>query len=231
MIRLSASLIKDYISCRKKAFYRLTQPEQAVPSEDMVIGSIIHKILESGWDSNYSESLEYARSLLAEYNLLGISTKKIDKIDLSLKNYFNIFSSLVSKDDLIEYSFQIQYNSDAILVGKFDRITKDGVVIDWKTESVTPSSVDRDIQYIIYYCSYKKLFEKEPKKVLNISLINGKIVEFIPDEYYIKELYNFIIPDIISEIKSNKYIRNGLFNRACNICQFNSICFKELRNL
>lgn len=231
MIRLSASFIKDYISCSKKAFYRLTQPEQAIPSEDMVIGSIIHKILESRWDSNYSEASEYAMSLLAEYNLLGIDTKKIDKINLSLKNYFNIFSSLVSKDDLIEYFFKIQYNPDVILVGRFDRITKDGVVIDWKSESVTPSNIDRDVQYIIYYCSYKKLFDKEPKKILNISLITGKIVEFTPDEYYITELYNFIIPDIISEIKSNKYVRNGLFNRACNKCQFNSICFKELRNL
>lgn len=233
MIRLSASFIKDYLSCYRKGFYRIQSPEEAVQNDDMIVGTIIHKVLENKWNTSYSEANKYANYLVTKYNISDPNPLRMGKISRSLRNYFNDFSSLLSKEDIIESFFKIPYkdSSDVLMTGKFDRITKDGLIIDWKSELTTPASISGDIQFIIYYETYKKIYKKEPKKVLNVSLVNGKVVEFIPDEYYITELYDKVIPDIISNIKAGNTSRTGLYSGACYSCQFNGICFKELKGL
>ena len=45
-VRLSASLIRDYIVCPKRAYYRLYEPEQAIADAPTNIGIIVHALLE-----------------------------------------------------------------------------------------------------------------------------------------------------------------------------------------
>ncbi len=229
MIKLSASLIKDYLSCPKKAYYRINFPEQAVQTEEMVAGIIVHEILEQYW-MNRVLALKSIDEKIKKYNLSNDYLK--NNIKICINNFFNSFHYLTSNTDEIEKYFKIPYSKDVTLVGKMDRITKDSVVIDWKTSPKNMGNfISNDLQFIIYYKAYTILYSKEPRNVFYISLLKNKIVEFVPDNNYIEELWNIIIPDLAIKIKNKEFNHTGLFNDSCRNCQYQTICFKELNKI
>jgi len=231
MIKLSASLIKDYLSCQKKGYYRINHPELSISTDEMIIGDVVHKVLENCWDKDKKTSIEYANYLLSKYNILDPTFKSIDKINRSITNFFGNFIYLLSKGDKIELNFEIPYlpNLGEVLIkGKIDRVNKDGCIFDWKTTLKIPKNIDNDIQFIVYYMSYITLYKEPPKKVFYASLISGKLIEFQPKSYYINYLYNNIIPSLIDDIKRGKFERTGLFNNSCLNCQFQVDCWKNL---
>ncbi len=228
MIRLSYSLIRDYLSCPKRAYYRINFPEQSVQTEEMITGIIVHEILERYW-TNRILAINSIDELIKKYNLSSDYLK--NNIKICINNFFNNLHYLVNTGDDIEKFFRIPFNKD-IMVGKFDRVTKDGVIIDWKTSPKTMGNfISNESQFIIYYRAYQIMYGKEPTHIFYVSLLRNKIVEFIPDWKLINELWDVVIPNIANEIRNKNFTRAGLFNDSCKNCQFQAICFKELNNL
>ena len=130
MILLSASAIKDFITCERKYWYRRYASDLAEPSEPLIRGRVVHEVIEKYWDDPESG-----------YFFLVVSGDNQDEFNFDLAkakghldSFYTSFSPILQRDDLIEQKFKIKYRDGVYLVGTFDRvIPKTGVVIDWKT--------------------------------------------------------------------------------------------------
>lgn len=225
MIKISASLIKDYLSCSQRAFYRLYEPQESIETEYMAMGTVVHNAIEKYWD-NYERAFEYVNEQLELLNLPeDLDTRRVG---LSLKNFFNTFTPFLTDMDKIEEYFKIPFKKGVYLTGKLDRVTWDGIIFDWKTSFKVPDSIDNDIQFIMYHYAYRKLYGKLPEKVYYVSLPKNKMVEFIPRKEYLNHFEQVLIPNIVEAIKKKMFVREGLYTGACDNCQFQTVCFKEL---
>ena len=223
---ISQSAIKDFIACNKRYYYRRFFPEESKKTDEMVVGIIVHTVLEKEW-KDYSNALKLADELILEYNL---SASYIQKITLMVRTFFEFYQDLVNENDLVETKFSVPhfnfiYEGDVSLVGKFDRINLErNTIIDWKTGKLP---YPNDIQSIIYYNTYKQLYNRSPT-LIYVSLSETKMSTYIPDQLYTDILYNEIIPSMIEAIKSDSYSHTGLFTWACKRCNYKDFCFKEL---
>lgn len=227
-LRLSASMIKDFLSCQKKAYFRLNAPEEQEQTYQMAVGSIVHDTLEKYWN-DYDKAIEFADNQIKRYNL----KRGVSVVYKSLGNFFDNFTYLVHDTDEVERYFKVPYSAEVNLVGKFDRITKDGVLIDWKTGGIVPTDISSDAQFILYEYAYKKIFGDYPKRIFYVSLPSVKIIPYERNEALANQLFNEVIPYVIENlsynIKNNSFVRNGLFGyKTCDNCPFSDICYKEI---
>lgn len=218
-IYLSASSIKDFISCPQKVLYRRTKPFPEVKSRAMIVGEIAHKAIEVGWSN---KKLAY-KVIEDGIEREGLSSK--DRVDLQF--YVDIFHlnfrHLLSKEDLVEYNFKISLYDDVFIVGKIDRISN-GNLFDWKTGAKIATRLEGDVQCIIYDFAYRKIFGKEPASICLGALAKGELIPYRRDEFYVKELFDRVIPRMIKTIKNETYERLGIFNHSCFNCSYKLGC-------
>lgn len=232
MITLSQSSISDYLACSQRYKYRLTMPEEAHPTQEMSVGNIVHKALEMKWGADRNDRYQFTMSLASEYN---IDISGIDRINECLLAYDSWFVGgevgdlyrRFSDNDLCEYYFKEKLYDDVYINGKIDRIVTDGdIVIDWKTGSTQRTYLGTDIQSILYYMMYNKIFGKYPQ-VMVVNLLKQKLVAFQPNKKYIDTLMNSIIPMIVYQIKNKVFYKEGYFNYSCRNCPYIGICDKD----
>jgi CRISPR/Cas system-associated exonuclease Cas4 (RecB family) len=214
MINISASLVKDYITCSKKVDFRRGRPETAIQTPDMFAGTIVHKIIEDDTD-NYEKFID----------ALELDYSRKNKIKICMSNYQVNYKMLTSNKDEIEKYFKYSFSKGVNIVGKFDRILPDGVVIDWKSNVSVPKTLDNDIQFLMYHEAYKQIYNKEPHSVFGIFLLKNKMIRYNHNEFFRTVVYHDIIPSIISAIKKGDFSREGIFKGICDNCSYRSICY------
>jgi CRISPR/Cas system-associated exonuclease Cas4 (RecB family) len=222
-IYISASLIKDWLDCPRKVSYRLNSPEMSIQTPEMFLGTIVHETLEKHWDDK-THALEW----------VDYKTEKL-KLDEKLRakgrscviNYFTHFANLTSDEDKIEYKFKIPFR-DSFLVGKMDRITKSGCIIDWKTSVRRTSNISGDPQFILYSYVYEKVFGRQPSGAMKIHLPNNEIATYVRNPILEYNMINDIIPTIIESIKSGLLAPSGLFSGKCYRCSCSEACKSDL---
>jgi hypothetical protein len=222
-IKLSASLIKDWLACKAMPFNRINFPEEVVPSREMHIGNAVHFSIEHGW-TNMESSMVYLEKYRKYFDY---TPQEKDFILKCLNNFHSVFRGFLSEEDLVEKKFSIDIGNDVRVVGKIDRITSDGKIFDWKTDRKVPSSISKSPQFIIYDWAYRKLFDKQPVGVYFASLTEGSLISKKKDALSENELFESIIPAIVSDIRNNKFPRTGLFTGTCFRCQYKKSCLKE----
>jgi CRISPR/Cas system-associated exonuclease Cas4 (RecB family) len=227
-INISASLIRDYLSCPTKVFYRINHPETSIQSKEMLLGEIVHKAIETSWD--FPELAKEYVTRLSRSKLPGDWDSELFATTC-IKNYWEIFRGMLSENDQIEKFFKIEFSEGVYIVGKMDRVTSDGLVIDWKTNRKTPKSITYDPQFILYHWAYTKLFNKQPKGVYYASLTDGSILRLSPDTPHYKSLFEDLIPSIISDIKNQNLPKTGIFTGACYRCPYKEACLQEEKNV
>jgi CRISPR/Cas system-associated exonuclease Cas4 (RecB family) len=222
-IYISASMIKDYLDCPRKVYYRINHPDLSVQTPDMIVGNIVHSTLERAW-SDRDDAILYSAAQVAQSNLSG---KYIDKVALCVNNFFDFFQPLVTGKDEIEYKFKIPYGR-AFIVGKMDRVTSGGYVIDWKTSTNHTSNVSRDPQFILYHYVYEQIFKIEPTLVLRANLIDGSLDTYLTDKIMEYSIINSVIPIIIESLDRQSLSPTGLFSGKCSRCPYLDACHKDL---
>lgn len=236
MLYLSASAIKDYMECPRRYYYRRYFKSEAIPTEALSIGTVVHDTLETYWE-NREQAFEYANMKAMSYN---ISTKGVEKINQQLEKFFESFVWMLTPSDSIELEFSIPISTGCRLVGKIDRITQDRILLDWKTGSgyqITPDKLSKDPQFIIYDWAYERLYGRRPTATYYASLGLAKLVKFDRNKQYENILMNDIIPSIAREIQSKEFNTScGLptgffkFSNPCANCVFREVCHSELAN-
>lgn len=226
MINISASSLKDFLTCPAKLYYKVNFPDTSVLSKELQIGLFVHDIIEHTATLSSEEREYYLQDNLNKYNFQGTDFEVIDRC---IQNYEKNFTNMVSDDDLVEQSFSFG-NGEYNIRGRFDRIIGGGsTIIDWKTSRKPPKSIDTDVQFILYYEAFKHLYGHYPANVLYIALQTGNIIRFNPIKAYIDSLYNEVIPNYINFITRQSYPRYGLYsNYACGFCQYKKVCYDEL---
>lgn len=222
-IFISASLLKDYLECPRKVFYRLNFPELSVQTPDMIVGIIVHSTLEKFWNDKDAAD-KYAKEQMEKSKL---SPKYCEKAYLCISNFFNYFSFLVSYDDKIEYRFKIPFGT-AFIVGKIDRITSSGYIIDWKASPMSFRVTSRDPQFILYQYVYEQIFGKPSTGALKVCLVDGKAMPYSRDKVVEYSIINNVIPAVIVSIRDNVLLPIGLFTAKCARCPYIAACHKDL---
>jgi CRISPR/Cas system-associated exonuclease Cas4 (RecB family) len=224
LIRISESLIKDFLLCPKRADFRINYSGESIQTSKEATGSIVHAVLERSW-RNSKEALEEIEIQIRKYNLKSDS-KLIYKC---IANYFSTFRNMVGEGDTVETFFNIPFSKGVQLVGRIDRITTNGIVIDWKTGESEPEDIERDIQCMFYYLAYKKLYGREPSGVYLAFLAKKKLIMYKPNPLLLNKLEYEIIPTVIRGIKNQEFPHNGLFQyHACKNCNFINSCWGNL---
>jgi hypothetical protein len=189
----------------------------------MIVGNIVHSTLERSWDDEDS-AIMYADDLSKKNKL---TPKYCDKVRLCISNFFLLFSFLVSDNDKIEYRFKIPFGT-AFIVGKMDRITSSGIIIDWKASVTFSGTISRDPQFILYQYVYEQIFEKSPTSVLKVCLVDGGIIPYSRDKIVEYSIINNVIPAAIISIRDNVLLPIGLFTKKCYQCSYITACYKEM---
>jgi len=223
-IYLSASSINDFVRCPQKVLYRFKKTVPAEVSKDMVAGEVIHYVIEKGWNNR-----EKAKSIL-DNEVKVRDLRKADATNLSfmLDIFFLNFAGLLGEKDLIEYNFKIPLYDDVFIVGKIDRIYR-GNVLDWKSSAKLPSRLDNDIQCIIYDWAFKRIFGNHPASLCVAGLSTGQLIPFVRNDFYVREVFEKIIPRMIKAVRHDEYERLGMFNHSCFRCPWKTGCLQGSR--
>jgi PD-(D/E)XK nuclease superfamily len=224
-VYLSASSIRDFIKCPQMVLYRITKPFPIIMSKEMIVGNIMHTVLEKEWKDR-DRALNLLKELAKEKNL---PKSVVGNMEFQLDLFFFNFKNLLTDEDAIEYNFKVPMFEDVYLVGKMDRISK-GRVFDWKTGNVSKHT-EKDVQCMIYNYAYEKLFNKKPSEINLVSLSEGTLYPYMENSLNVEELFSNIIPRMIKTIRNSSYERLGIFNYSCFRCQFKQGCLKEVENV
>jgi predicted RecB family nuclease len=227
MIYLSASSISDFLACSKRYKFRIFDSdfaEKELGNTRQNVGIVVHKILEDRWDHRDDV---YNSKLISDYKITDPALIKL--IGICLNNFYRTMVPLLNYQDKSEYSFKIKYNKDVNIVGRMDRITKDGTIYDWKTSSELPTSIDSDIQFILYHWAYKQLFNKEPQNIFLVSLLKNRLVKYSINNFYYQQLMEEVVPSLIKDITNKTFYREGIYKNICKNCAFKRICLEEGR--
>lgn len=224
MIYLSASSIKDYMVCPTRLYFRKNHSENSVSTDEQGVGLAVHKTTEEKWKER---DKTYEQLIITQYNLND--DKLVSHYNRCMSNFYRSFSPLLSKEDFIEYHFNLKFNKDITIVGKIDRLnSKTGSVIDWKTSNVLPLDLSNDPQFIIYHWAVKEIFGLNPS-VLLVNLARNKTLSYKPHKGFTDVLFNEVVPSIAKTVDKGIYPRHGLFKKsACDSCSFKETCWKDL---
>jgi hypothetical protein len=225
-IFVSASAIKDYISCSQKVYYRIFEPELKVSNREMIMGEIVHTAIEKAW-KNKDVALNLASSLCTKREVDAVGIQSVEHF---INTFFERFTPLLNLDDQVEKFFKVKMYDDVYLVGKFDRISK-GTIIDWKTNANPPKKIDNDPQFIIYHLAYSLIYQKEPEGIYFASLKDGSLIRYKESKEHSETLIEKIIPQFVSDVRKKEFTKTGLFTGACYRCPYKIPCLgSEAKN-
>lgn len=221
---ISASMLNDYLLCSNKVFYRIFVKGISVPTEYMLIGTVVHKAIESFWnDKNKAilQSKNHAKQL-------NLAQKNINYIEHCIQTYFDNFEKFMTDKDEIEKNFKIKLYDDVHLVGKIDRISN-GVIYDWKTSTKPPTKLLGDVQFIVYNYAYNLLYGKPPVASFLASLSTGNLVPYEHSDTHSVELFENVIPSLVRDIKNKSFRKEGIFKKGtCRFCSYKEDCLKGI---
>lgn len=218
-IYISATTLKDYLSCSEIIKFKLSKSKQ-VSTDESIIGTVVHDIVSGKIDYAGPQS---AASILSEHNLS--TTKNIEFVDSCYNNYINNFYGLLTQDDKIEYSFKYKLYSDVFLVGRIDRISG-GLIFDWKTDRSPSSKVENNIQLLFYELAFEKLFGSKPFGSYLGFLSNGALVKHKKSSDA-TDILNVLIEEVLHTIKSDTFSKRGKLTKSCYRCPFNRQCLGD----
>jgi len=217
----------------------------------MILGTVIHKAIEK-LDKNeipLDEIIDWAnedwyrrtkflskrwKSKHPPKSIVKLMTNYIEKIRPRLD---------LSEQVLIEHSFRIPVvydpvnGNDVYLIGKMDRIDSN-IVYDWKTSQKPPSRWElRDIQFMLYWWAYRKLFDTDPDGIYFGHLLSGTCYNIDMRETLLRDAE--LILDKTAEIVYNmrnkedeasiskEFGRIGGWGK-CENCIYRGICDREI---
>jgi CRISPR/Cas system-associated exonuclease Cas4 (RecB family) len=221
---LSASSIKDYLLCTKKFYYRTSKQFEFTENPSMQLGTVVHSIIEKYWDLSLEDLLS---ELVNECMDRKLGSDMLEKGTKSLTNFYHKRDLWgLSIDDKIEYSFKLPMSADVFLVGKIDRITKDGILLDWKTESSPPENIDLVPQFIVYDYAYKRLFDRNAT-IYSVGIYTDTQVMYKRNTVAYNEMIQSVIPNMADNIRANRFSREGMFSGKCFRCPYKEVCLGD----
>lgn len=227
-VSISASTVSAYLDCPRMAKYRFTNLDKSVETIQAVIGSIVHEVLAKYWNDKQAAVL-FAESLSRSKGLSKSDSSTILKL---IDTFFDKFRWMLSENDGIELPFRFNINGITV-VGRIDRITETGIIIDWKTSEtfIRQQTISTSPQMLIYAEAYTRIYNRLPTAIMVANLKTGTSYSATPDKVASRFLFNSLMPVIYSDMRGTDYNNLppvGLYKGICKNCQFMDICFSDV---
>lgn len=205
----SPNMLKTYVSCPKKYYFKYLQNiSMPQPTSFFEKGKKIHA--------------------LANYYLQGADiSNMVNALD---ENEKIIWDKLLSNEFFNKKYVNSEYNLSAKIDnywvgGRIDALMKDDennfYILDYKTGSI-PKNPEFDFQTMVYLiCVDKKINKYKSLKFVYIDLKNNRnqIIELTTER---KELYTKILTEACKKIsEETEYIQNSDF---CKFCEYSKLC-------
>lgn len=244
MIKLSASSLKDYKSCRYKMFLR-KQDYTFVGTVPLLTGRIVHDTIEMyekggrGWsedDAIISASMRIntdLASIKVKFTQWDSVAKIHDNVRKMLQNYFHYKEGDIQK---VEWSFEVELESvDGIpyaVIGRIDQLVeiKNTInVIDLKTSRKPPTEFEilGDYQFTMYALAFYHEYGYLPDYVCNFYLPKGVYIEYPRTNDDIVEFKQLLDQTVyeLTEIKENWRDYHKSKGYQCNFCSYANACY------
>lgn len=168
MIRISASMLRDFNVCPMRAFYRYAKLER-IPSASMIVGTLIHDLIDEYEKSGKVDIDMYHIDLAKKLSCGGVVFNRWQTGDTlwnlmntCFNNYLSISETLPPVTSTEEF-FKVEYK-DTNVVGKFDQLRNKHTIVELKTSHWPPKDdfLAADIQASVYIWAYKQIFNVTP---------------------------------------------------------------------
>ncbi len=253
--KLSASAFNDYINCSLKYFYKRIMKvyetvEMATVVSPMMIGNILHKILEvlhtkniSVADKNYLDSVkDIHEEIISTYDVFSTSRPSRFIQD----EIINIFEEIIDVElerskagyETLEVEKSYECNAEGLILhGKIDRVdfnhnSREIDIIDYKFKSadklstVMKSTLDKyeDMQLPFYYFLYSKNKKVEPTSLYQVSLSESYQYIKVFDTDLSDEAEIWIRSKLIELQDINIPFTRTENKKICTYCEYALIC-------
>lgn len=211
MNNFSPNMLKTYISCPKKYYFKYIQNiSMPQPASFFEKGKKIHA--------------------LANYYLRGADiSNMINELDDEEKPVWQkLFENEFFKKTYVNSEYNLSCKIGEFWVGgRLDALMRDGddyFILDYKTGSI-PKNPEVDFQTMVYLmCADKKLKNYNSLKFVYIDLRNDQntIIELTPER---KKLYTKVLTEICKRItEETEYPQK---TDSCSFCEYSKLCFYE----
>ena len=211
MNNFSPNMLKTYISCPKKYYFKYIQNiSMPQPASFFEKGKKIHA--------------------LANYYLRGADiSNMINELDDEEKPVWQkLFENEFFKKTYVNSEYNLSCKIGEFWVGgRLDALMRDGddyFILDYKTGSI-PKNPEVDFQTMVYLmCADKKLKNYNSLKFVYIDLRNDQnaIIELTPER---KKLYEKALTEICKKItEETEYPQKA---DSCSFCEYSKLCFYE----
>lgn len=184
MFVTSASKIKDYMLCRRYYHDRHVLKTPQGKDTSAILGTAIHKAIEDTYNGGQypyytlqhtiGKELDYAHNNGIPVTYRQSYAEMIETGTEIIGGYdFTRFVNGTS-----EYAFELPLTEGVVIRGIIDRITEDGIVLDYKSGKRKPKDLSNDVQFTIYVWAYTQMFHKMPKKVYWYHLRTHELIEY-----------------------------------------------------
>lgn len=243
--KLSASMLKTFLKCKKQFFENYLQNTPQPANESFSLGNGAH------------HSLELANLFLIK-NPRDLTSEEIEHfVDegrkyLAKNSYVSSMETFNTMEELVRDELMRPFEEEVLAAEiKFDLITPEGVpitgyidkvtkvdsktirILDYKTSKMAMSSneAEYDEQLSMYDLAGAVLFPDYPNRILELRYLRlGESVETRRDEFFQYQFRKQIaavfsaIKEFVAEASETMVSPPGTLNPLCNWCAFNSKC-------
>jgi len=231
MLYLSASFIKDFIECPHRAKLRRDIPEQAIVSDDVIFGEIVHFAIEKfeGYDAALEYSLSEWKKRKTTNSFLEEETPDPPKSFRKMfKGYYEGIVPQINPDgfDFVQKEVMVkhQLDADTMLIGKFDRIQVDKVY-DWKTAMKPPDQYDlTDFQFYFYDLLFTLVYDMVPQ--IYYGYVYGGRVYEVPILDSMRDNTGYIVQEVANRVRAGDDYKVAGYQ--CRKCFYRLPCYGEM---
>ncbi len=211
MNNFSPNMLKTYISCPKKYYFKYIQNiSMPQPASFFEKGKKIHALA-----NYYLHGADISNMINALDDEEKPVWQKLSENEFFKKTYVNS-----------EYNLSCKIG-EFWVGGRLDALMRDGddyFILDYKTGSI-PKNPEVDFQTMVYLmCADKKLKNYNLLKFVYIDLKNDQntIIELTPER---KNLYTKVLTEICKRItEETEYPQK---TDSCSFCEYSKLCFYE----
>lgn len=223
-------MLKAFNVCPMMVYHRRNKTP-TTKSASMLVGSLIHDMIDNFESNGSIDSNEYSARMIRElssggdikftrWQTIPALTRLVNTCYDNYMSIRNSFPPLISSETM----FKFEYATDVLVVGKWDQLRDNNIIVELKTSHREPSSafLAADVQATFYIWAYKEIFHVAPTYYY-IHLPTGGIYEVYRNNFddLCDNLHDYILAC------EREYYPKYKDGYKCNNCFYKNACLTE----